>query len=200
MTKKIKIILSVVFLLMFASLNSWAINNSVLKIGDKDAKVTVKVFSSLTCPHCATFHNEVFKNLNNEYIVNNKINFEHHAFPLDLAALTAEKILRCTNWTKKSFQLLNEIYLKQDQWAVGSDINVINKSIKKMGKKYGLDEKKMNLCLDDEKTQDQILNERIEAQKKYKISSTPTIYINEKKYDGKHDYKKFKKELDKFLK
>ena len=200
MTKKIKIILSVVFLLMFASLNSWAINNSVLKIGDKDAKVTVKVFSSLTCPHCATFHNEVFKNLNNEYIVNNKINFEHHAFPLDLAALNAEKILRCTNGTKKSFQLLNEIYLKQDQWAVGSDINVINKSIKKMGKKYGFDEKKMNLCLDDEKTQDQILNERIEAQKKYKISSTPTIYINEKKYDGKHDYKKFKKELDKFLK
>ena len=200
MTKKIKIILSVVFLLMFASLNSWAINNSVLKIGDKDAKVTVKVFSSLTCPHCATFHNEVFKNLNNEYIVNNKINFEHHAFPLDLAVLNAEKILRCTNGTKKSFQLLNEIYLKQDQWAVGSDINVINKSIKKMGKKYGLDEKKMNLCLDDEKTQDQILNERIEAQKKYKISSTPTIYINEKKYDGKHDYKKFKKELDKFLK
>ena len=103
MTKKIKIILSVVFLLMFASLNSWAINNSVLKIGDKDAKVTVKVFSSLTCPHCATFHNEVFKNLNNEYIVNNKINFEHHAFPLDLAALNAEKILRCTNGTKKVF-------------------------------------------------------------------------------------------------
>jgi len=200
MIKKIKYSLSVIILLMFASLNSWAINNSVLKIGDKDAKVTVKVFSSLTCPHCATFHNKVFKNLNNEYIVNNKINFEHHAFPLDLAALNAEKILRCTNGTKKSFQLLNEIYLKQDQWAVGSDINVINKSIKEMGKKYGLDEKKMNLCLDDEKTQDQILNERIEAQKKYKISSTPTIYINEKKYDGKHDYKKFKKELDKFLK
>ena len=102
-------------------------------------------------------------------------------------------------WNKKSFQLLNEIYLKQDQWAVGSDINVINKSIKKMGKKYGLDEKKMNLCLDDEKTQDQILNERIEAQKKYKITSTPTIYINEKKYDGKHKYKEFKIELNKSL-
>ena len=90
--------------------------------------------------------------------------------------------------------------MKQNQWAVGSDINIINKSIKELGKKHGLDEKKMNLCLNDEKTQDQILNERIEAQKKYKISSTPTIYINEKKYDGKLSYKKFKKEIDKLLK
>ena len=185
---------------MFTCLNTWAINSDVLKIGDKNAKVTVKVFSSLTCPHCATFHNEVFKNLNEEYILKNKINFEHHAFPLDLAALNAEKILRCTIEPQKSFQLLNEIYLKQNQWAVGSDINIINKSIKELGKKHGLDEKKMNLCLNDEKTQDQILNERIEAQKKYKISSTPTIYINEKKYDGKLSYKKFKKEIDKLLK
>ena len=45
--------------------------------------------------------------------------------------------------------------------------------------------------------QDQILNERIDAQKKYKIESTPTIYINEKKYDGKHEYSSFKKAIEK---
>ena len=46
----------------------------------------------------------------------------------------------------------------------------------------------MDKCLKNENVQDQILNERIEAQKKYKIQSTPTIYINEKKYEGKHKY------------
>ena len=199
MLKMIKNYIKIFFLFIFINSPVFGNENVSLNIGKKNAGITVKVFSSLTCPHCATFHNKVFKNLNNEYIVNNKINFEHHAFPLDLAALNAEKILRCTNGTKKSFQLLNEIYLKQDQWAVGSDINVINKSIKEMGKKYGLDEKKMNLCLDDEKTQDQILNERIEAQKKYKIQSTPSIFINGKIYKGKHNYKEFKKTIDNLL-
>ena len=57
----------------------------------------------------------------------------------------------------------------------------------------------MNECLDDKKIQDQILNSRINSQKKYKISSTPTILINEKKYEGSHNYKEFKKKLKKFL-
>ena len=57
----------------------------------------------------------------------------------------------------------------------------------------------MNSCLKNNEVQDEILNERVEAQKKYKIQSTPTIYINKKKYDGEHKYKEFKKEIEKFL-
>ena len=57
----------------------------------------------------------------------------------------------------------------------------------------------MNECLVDKIIEEKILNERIEAQKNYKISSTPTIYINEKKYEGKRDYKSFKKAIDKLL-
>ena len=56
----------------------------------------------------------------------------------------------------------------------------------------------MDKCLSNEKIQDEILNERIEAQKNYKISSTPTVYINKKKYEGKHEYKVFKKEKVRF--
>ena len=54
----------------------------------------------------------------------------------------------------------------------------------------------MENCLKNEKVQDEILNQRIEAQKKYKIESTPTIFINEKKYNGKVNYKEFKKALE----
>ena len=184
------------FILLTFSVNA---ENRILSIGDSDAKVTVKVFSSLTCPHCASFHKNIFENLKKEFIDKGIVKFEHHGFPLDLAALNAEIIVRCHEDKNKSFQLLGEIYKKQNQWAVGSDINPINESIKKIGLDSGLDNDKMDSCLKNENTQDQILNERIEAQKKYKIQSTPTIYINEKKYDGEHKYKQFKKAIEKLL-
>ena len=184
------------FVLLTFSVNA---ENKILNIGDSNAKITIRVFSSLTCPHCANFHENIFENLKKEYIDKNVVRFEHHSFPLDLAALNAEIIIRCHTDNNKKFQLLGEIYKKQSQWAVGSDINVINESIKKIGLDSGLSNKKMDNCLKNEIAQDEILNERIEAQKKYKIKSTPTIYINEKQYNGKHDYESFKKVIEKLL-
>lgn len=187
-------------MLFFSILNPLFANESnLLTIGSVDSKVTIKVFSSLTCPHCASFHEKIFKKLKNEYIDTGKVKFEHHGFPLDLAALNAEKLLRCVKNKEKSFKLLDEIYKEQNQWAVGSDINKINESIKKIGLRFKLKEDIIDKCLQDEKVADQILNERINAQKNYKISSTPTIYINKKKYEGKHDFKSFKKSLEKLL-
>ena len=173
--------------------------NNVLTIGNEEAKVTVKVFSSLTCPHCAEFHDKVFGKLKIQYIDTNKIKFEHHGFPLDLAALNAEKVLRSVEGKEKSFEFLTLIYKKQNQWAVGSDINKINNYVKKIGIDFGLKPNRIDNFIANEKIQDEILNERIAAQKKYNISSTPTIYINNKKYEGKNDFKSFKKALDKKL-
>jgi len=173
--------------------------SKVLSIGNPDAKVTVKVFSSLTCPHCASFHVSVFNDLKKDYIDKGLVRFEHHAFPLDLAALNAEVIIGCLNDNEKKFKLLEEIYKKQKEWAVGSDINKINDLIKQIGISFDLTEKKMNGCLRDSKAQDEILNQRIAAQKAYKIDSTPTIIVNEKKYTDKVDYKIFKKFIEKNL-
>ena len=183
-------------ILIILSVNA---EGKTLDIGNSNAKIAVKVFSSLTCPHCANFHKNIFEDLKKEYIDKGIVKFEHHGFPLDLAALNAEIIVRCHTDSKKKFQLLGEIYKKQNQWAVGSDIDIINESIKKIGLDSGLNNNTMNKCLDNENAQDQILNERIEAQKNYKIQSTPTIYINEKKYEGKHEYKQFKKAIEKLL-
>ena len=173
--------------------------SKILSIGSPDAKVTVKVFSSLTCPHCANFHSAVFNNLKRDYIDKGLVKFEHHAFPLDLAALNAEVIVRCTDNNDKKFKLLEEIYNKQKLWAVGSDITKINDLIKEVGLGFNLTKEKMDKCLNNSKAQDEILNQRIEAQKKYKIESTPTIIVNEKKYENKINYKIFKKEIDKNL-
>ena len=184
------------FIFLTFSVNA---ENKILAAGDPGAKIIIKVFSSLTCPHCANFHTNIFENLKNEYVDKGIVRFEHHSFPLDLAALNAEIIIRCHSNNNKRFQLLGEIYKKQNQWAVGSDINPINDSLKEIGLKFGLNESKMNDCLKDDLVQDQILNERIQAQKNYKIQSTPTIYINEKKFEGKHNYDKFKKAIEKLL-
>ena len=199
MIKKIKKIF-IILIINSCFINSlYAAEENVLRIGSEKAKITVKVFSSLTCPHCATFHKNIFEKLKSQYIDENKVVFEHHGFPLDLAALNAEKVLRSVTNVEKSFEFLTLIYKKQDQWAIGSDIKKINDSVKKIGVNFGLNSKRIDSFIADEKIQDEILNERIAAQKKYKISSTPTIYINDKKYEGKHDFKSFKKKLDKVM-
>ena len=185
-------LLSIIFLFLGCDSPSQSKSNS-------NSTVKVKVFSSLTCPHCADFHGKVFEKLDKEYISFEKVKFEHVSFPLDLAALNAEKILQCNNNSQTNFKFLSEIYKKQNKWAAGSDISIINNSIKKIGREFALTDNDMNKCLDDKILEEKILNERIEAQKNYKISSTPTIFVNEKKYEDKHEFIPFKKFLDKLL-
>ncbi len=192
-----KIFFKTLFLLFF--LFSAQANSKILSIGNSNAKVIVKVFSSLTCPHCADFHQTIFENLKKDFIDKGLVKFEHHAFPLDLAALNAEIIVRCHIDKDKKFNLLNEIYEKQKVWAVGTDIDKINDLIKKVASKHNLKNEDMDKCLKNDQAQDDILNQRIAAQKKYKIESTPTIIINEKKYTGKVDYKQFKKVIERNL-
>ena len=195
--KKINKFFQIVFYFLLAF--TVQVESKILSIGKPDAKITVKVFSSLTCPHCANFHTAVFNNLKKDYIDKGLVRFEHHAFPLDLAALNAEVIVRCQTDNEKKFQLLEEIYKKQKFLAVGSDIKKINILIKEVGLGVNLSDDKMEKCLNNSNAQDEILNQRIQAQKKYKIESTPTIIINEKKYTNKIDYKSFKKIIDKNL-
>ena len=196
--KKIKKIFNKLLFLTLV-LFSFEVESKTIAEGRADAKVIVKVFSSLTCPACANFHSKIYYQLKKDFIDKGTIRFEHHPFPLDLAALNAEIILRCHVDNTKRFEFLGKIYEKQKLWAVGSDINKINESIKKIGLENNLKDDEMNRCLKNEKSQDEILNLRIKAQKEYKIESTPTIIINGERYSGKINYKQFKKVLEKNL-
>ena len=192
-----RLVFKIILLIFFAC--SAQAENKILVSGNDNAKVTVKVFSSLTCPHCASFHTEIFNKLKSDFVDKGLVKFEHHAFPLDLAALNAELIVRCAVDDNKKFRLLDKMYEKQKVWAVGSDINKINYLIKKIGLDLSLTEEQMDMCLKNDVSQDNILNQRIDAQKKYKIDSTPTVLINGKKYTGKVNYKEFKKAIEKKL-
>ena len=96
-----------IFLILFTFF-SFNAESKILSIGNSDAKVTVKVFSSLTCPHCADFHISIYENLKKDFIDKGLVKFEHHAFPLDLAALNAEIIVRCHVNKDEKFKLLKK--------------------------------------------------------------------------------------------
>ena len=199
--KKIKYLFFFYLILFF--LNNLAVysseNKKITSIGNEKAEIVVKVFSSLSCPHCATFHGNIFPNLKEEFVDTNFVRFEHHSFPLDLQALNAEKVLKCFDNNEKRFEFLNEIYQNQEAWYRGEDINSINIKIAKIAENYNLNNDKINACLNDKALEDEILNERINGAKNYSIKSTPTIFINNKKYDGKYNYNDFRDAIKKLL-
>ena len=198
---KIKIINNIntiffIFLLFFF------LSNCDQKTEDKtkiDQEIKVKVFSSLTCPHCANFHENVIIKIKNDSDLRNIVKFQHIGFPLDLAALNAEKVLECSKNQENRFELLTHLYNQQNNWTSGNDINDITESLIKLVKKFGLSRTSIEKCLKDEELEEKILEKVLNAQKEFKIKSTPTIYINKKKYEGKHNYKNFKKEIEKLF-
>ena len=110
--KRIKFFFLKFFLIISISFSAQA-DDSFLVIGNNNAKVIIKVFSSLTCPHCANFHKNIYEDLKKDYIDKKMVKFEHHSFPLDMAALNAEIVIRChENNTKKFQQSYQENWFK----------------------------------------------------------------------------------------
>ena len=165
-------------------------------IGKDDAPVEIKVFSSLTCPHCANFHTKVISKIKKKYVNTGKVKIIFIDFPLDLAALSASKLLHCAEKNKQML-IMDLIYEKQKEWAVGDTIDEINSNLKKIATTSGINSDKIEKCLVDEDIENMVLNGRIEGHKKYSISSTPTIIINEKKYKGSNDFESLEKLIKK---
>ena len=192
----IKIILFYLILSLKCYSDEINASKNFVVLGSDKATVKIKVFSSLTCPHCANFHIEVVPEIKREYIDAGKVQLIFIDFPLDLAAFNASKILHCLD-QEKQIPFLDTIYEKQQQWASGSDINEINDNLKAMVDILGISSKQFNKCQNNEVIGDKILNGRINGQQKYSINSTPTIIINEKKLEGSVSFKNIKKKIEK---
>ena len=172
--------------------------NNLIVLGNNEAPIKIKIFSSLTCPHCANFHIKVVPELKKEYIDSGKAQIIFIDFPLDEAAFNAAKLLHCSD-KEKQMEFLNIIYETQNKWANGSNINDINNNLKKIVKNLGISSVQFDKCLINEMISDKILNGRIEANQKYSINSTPTIIINEKKLKGPVNFKNIKKKIEKLI-
>ena len=172
--------------------------SDLIVLGAENAPVKIKIFSSLTCPHCANFHIKVVPEIKKNYVETGKVQLIFIDFPLDLAAFNASKILHCLD-QEKQIPFLDTIYENQQQWASGSDINEINDNLKAMVDVLGISSKQFNKCQNDEVIEDKILNGRINGHQKYSINSTPTIIINEKKLEGSVSFKNIKKKIEKLI-
>ena len=173
-------------------------NNSLVVLGSDKAIVKIKVFSSLTCPHCANFHIKVVPEIKREYIDTGKVQLIFIDFPLDQVAFNASKILHCLD-QKQQITFLDIIYETQIKWTKGSNVDDINKNLKKIVKNLGISSTQFDKCLIDETISDKILNGRIDANRKYSINSTPTIIINEKKLEESASFKNIKRKIEKLI-
>ena len=193
-----KIFIKIFFILILFNFN---FANSEIKIipiieGNIDAKIQIIVYESLTCGHCADFHKNVYPKLKKNFIDKGIIKIEFRNFPLDMVALNASKIAHCKN--DGNSKILHFLYDNQKKWVKGETIDQLNLNLEKIIKEqnFGID---FNECLKNKNIEDHILEDRISGVKKFNINATPTIIINNKKFDKQLNYKNLKKTIEKLI-
>ena len=164
-------------------------------LGNKDAKIVVIEYASMTCIHCADFHKEVYPKIKENYIDTNKIKFIFRDFPLDKQALFASVLAKCAP-KEKYFDFVKLILTTQKKWV--SNDEAFMEKLKNIGKLAGLSENKINACFNNEQIVDNILKTLSTAEKKYNINSTPSLIINEKKYSAM-SYENFEKIIENLI-
>ena len=165
-------------------------------VGNKDAKITIIAFESLTCSHCANFHKDVYPQLKKDYLDTGLAKIEFRHFPLDIAAFNASKVSQCKN--DGDSKILNSLFANQQKWVKGSSAEEANKNLEKFLKNEGFDID-FKSCLNNQEIEDFVLNDRIDGVKNYKVNSTPTIIINNEKFEKSLNYKNLKKALEKLI-
>ncbi len=191
--KKI-LIFVVIFFSTLSNINAEDIKRII--VGKKNAKITIIAFESLTCSHCANFHKDVYPQLKNEYIDTGLAKIEFRHFPLDIAAFNASKISQCKNDGKSN--ILDSLYLNQQKWVKGSNAEEANDHLKTFLNDEGIDVD-FNKCINDQNIEDFVLKDRIDGVKKFKVNATPTIIINNEKFEKSLNYKNLKKALEKLI-
>ncbi len=164
--------------------------------GNQNAKITIIAYESLTCSHCANFHKDVYPSLKKDFIDTGLVKIEFRHFPLDVAALNASKISLCKQ--DQSLEILEKLYSNQQAWIKGKRIEEVNNNLKEFLKKAGFDID-FEKCISNKEIEDYVLNDRIEGTKNFKVNSTPTIIINNEKFEKSLNYKNLKKTLEKLI-
>ena len=185
-----------ILILFFSFITNINADTKRIISGNKDAKITIIAYESLTCSHCANFHKDVYPLLKKNYLDTGLAKIEFRHFPLDIAALNAAKVAQCN--IKDSLKILESLYSNQQSWRKGDTVDEVNKNLKKF-----IEKEKFNInfekCINDKNIEDFVLNDRIEGTKNFKINATPTIIINNEKFEKSLNYKNLKKSLEKLI-
>lgn len=143
-------------------------------LGNADAPVTIIEYASLTCPHCAAFATQTLPQVESTYIDQGLVRLVFRDFPLDRVALKASLLARCVP-DERYFAMLDVLFRSQNDWAASTDPMT---ALAQIGRTAGLDQAKVDACLNDEAETNKIVAGIQAAQDEFKISSTPTLIIN----------------------
>lgn len=164
-------------------------------LGSPDAPVEVIEYASLTCHHCATFHNEVLPQVKKELIDTGKIRIVFRDFPLDRAAFEAAVMARCVD-PGRYFPVLSVLFAKQDDW---SHAKTPVEQLTRYGMLAGLAKETYQACLNDKALGDSIFQSRLEGSEKHQVDSTPSFVIGGKTHKGVLSYEAFLKAVQPLL-
>ena len=155
-----------------------------LALGKADAPVTIVEYASLTCGHCAAFHNTVFPKIKEKYIDTGKVRFILREFPLDNLAAAAAMLARCSGGDK-TYTLITDLFAKQETWAFVQGNPV--PALFQVTQGHGFTKESFDKCLTDQKLLDGITATRERANKSFSVRSTPTFFVNGRRLEGRSD-------------
>ncbi|MGI9393205.1 MAG: DsbA family protein [Boseongicola sp.] len=183
--------IALVFAIVFASQSAMAqdaadIDTSgipEMSIGNPEATVTVIEYASFTCPHCASFHAEAFKDLKADYIDTDKINFIYREVYFDRFGLWAAIVARCGDGAEnRYFGIADMLFSQQQDWARQSDAAAIVDRLRRIGKTAGLSDGQLDQCLTDAENAQTLYARYLQQAEADGITSTPSFLINGEKY------------------
>ena len=164
-----------------------------MALGPADAPVTIVEYASMTCPHCASFTENVFPKIKSTYIDTNKIRFVFREFPLDFKAAAGSMLARCIakDDSGKYFAAIDMLFRQQGDWVLKNTTD----TFMRIGKQAGLSQQAIETCL-----KDQALLDKLSADQKYaadvlKVNSTPTFFVNGEMLKGDTSFEEFDKRI-----
>jgi len=165
-------------------------------MGNKFAPVLMIEYASLSCPHCANFHEKVVDDLIVSHINTGKVRYIFRDFPLNAPAMDASKLAMCAD-KDKYFNFLKVLFKSQENWMMADDYRAVLKNIGKLG---GVSEEGFDKCMADKTVEEKILKTKQAAIEVLGVQSTPTIFINGVEFRGEHTHEVVAKYIDSLLK
>ena len=193
----------IIFLLFFTtSISSNENSELIIKdndffIGDENAPVTIIEYASMSCSHCADFHNDTLDELKKEYVDTGKVKFVFRDFPFNYPALAGSMMMRCVPDDVR-YDYMNALYKLQKNWVI-RDNNKTKSELYKIMQSGGMQQDEFDACLSDVNMENNILEGVMNAQREFNIRSTPTFIINGIIYSGNKNIKEFRQIIDKIL-
>lgn len=169
-----------------------------MALGPNDAAVTITEYASMTCPHCATFNEQVFPKIKKEYIDTGKVRYIFREFPLDIKAAAGSMLSRCiaNGDAPKYFAVTDMLFRQQNDWVMKNTTETLTR----IGKQAGLTQQQVEACLKDQALLDKIAADQKYASDVLKVDSTPTFFINGEKIKGETSFEEFAKKINPLLK